>query len=95
MCDPLTLTPPGLPQELEVGLDFHKVLDAMLVPKIEVPTRQCIDALISLERFGARITIISFTGHEGYLPPCCLPNAAFPRLRSRSGAPYGRRDFFN
>ena len=67
MCDPLTLTPPGLPQELEVGLDFHKVLDAMLVPKIEVPTRQCIDALISLERLGARITIISFTGHEGYL----------------------------
>ena len=68
MCDPLTLTPPGLPQNLEVGLDFDQVLDAMLVPRLEVPTRQCIDALISLERLGARITIIiSFTGHEGYL----------------------------
>ena len=38
----------------------------MLVHKLEVPTRQCVDALANLERLGARITIISFTGHEGY-----------------------------
>ena len=66
MCDPMTLTLPGQAHNIEVGLDFHKVLDAMLVYKLEVPTRQCVDALANLERLGARITIISFTGHEGY-----------------------------
>ena len=46
MCDPMTLTLPGQAHNIEVGLDFHhKVLDAMLVHKLEVPTRQCVDAL--------------------------------------------------
>ena len=67
MCDPMTLTPPHQAHNIEVGLDFHKVLDAMLAPRLEVPTRQCVDALIALERLGARITIISFAGHEGYI----------------------------
>ena len=66
MCHQATLTPPHQAYNVEVGLDFHKVLDAMLAPRLEVPTRQCLDALITLERVGARITIISFTGHEGY-----------------------------
>ena len=66
MCHQATLTPPHQAYNVEVGLDFHKVLDAMLAPRLEVPTRQCLDALITLERIGARITIISFTGHEGY-----------------------------
>lgn len=45
---------------------LRDVLDAMLVPKIFVPARECIDALIALERLRCRVTIISFTGHEGY-----------------------------
>ena len=32
MCDAMTLTPAYQPQELKIGLDFHKILDAMLVP---------------------------------------------------------------
>ena len=66
MCDSLTLTPPHQPQGLELGLDFHKVLAATIVHDIEIPSVGCIDALIELERLRCRITIISFTGHEGY-----------------------------